>query len=102
EGEEEEEERRMAEDELAPATAADPSSFTESGDDPPGQGPGFTSSPLMGESFSAKSSSALVAVPPGRTPVSGAKYTSRRASKSSSQGILGGMAAAQRRQCKGR
>ncbi|EXL99563.1 hypothetical protein FOIG_08601 [Fusarium odoratissimum NRRL 54006] len=90
-GGEEEEERVGEEDELAPATAADPSSLTESGDDPPGQGPGFTSSPLTGESFSAKSSSALVAVPPGRPPFSGAKNTSRRTSKSSIRGILGGI-----------
>jgi len=52
-------------DELAPATAADPSSLTESGDDPPGQGPGFTSSPLTGSRRSGASweaSSAAAAV----------------------------------------
>jgi hypothetical protein len=56
-----------------------------------GQGPGGISSPLTGESFSAKAISASVAVPPERPGPLWARNTLRRARRSSILGKRGGI-----------
>lgn len=80
----------MGGDEGAPATEAGLAS-TEEDYVKPGHGPGLTSSLLMGESFSAKSSSAIVAVPPGRMSSWRARNISKRASRLPMFGFFEGM-----------